>query len=135
MEMPSKPSCRQALVDVTLCKLLYARKVAERRHDVVECKGCVVDRRGLDVIRPPRNEWNAYAALVTLTLQSLQLAVASEEFGVSTSLFVRTIVGGKEDDGVLVKPFSRSLSKISPTYWSRRFIMAAKWAWVWVTEL
>ena len=47
--------------------------------------------------------------LVTLTLQSLQFAVASEEFGVSTSLFVRTIVGGKEDDGVLVKPLLAKL--------------------------
>ncbi|EJX05026.1 hypothetical protein EVA_06865 [gut metagenome] len=28
-------------------------------------------------------------------------------------------------------PFSFSLANTSPTYWSKRVIMAANWAWVW----
>ena len=54
---------------------------------------------------PPGNEWNTDTSFVALAFQSFQLSIASEEFRIGSSFFVGSVIGCKDDDGVLVKSF------------------------------
>ena len=93
----------QLLVGVALGEVLDSGKVAEGWHQVVEGKLGVVYAARLDMLRPPGDERDADSALVTLALQALQLAVATEELWISAALLVRTVVRGKDHHGVLVE--------------------------------
>lgn len=86
---------RELAVGVALAEVLHAGEVAERRHEVVEGELQVAHLACLHVSGPPCYERNAYAALVALALESAQFTVASEEFGVGTTLLVRSVVGNE----------------------------------------
>ena len=94
---------RELAVGVAFTEVLHAGEVAERRHEVVEGELQVAHLACLHVSGPPRYERNAYAALVALALESAQFAVASEEFGVGAALLMRSVVGGEDDERVLVE--------------------------------
>ncbi len=96
---------------VALGEVLDSGKVAEGWHQVVEGKLGIVYAARLDVLRPPGDERDADAALVALALQALQLAVATEELWVGAAFFVRSVIGCKDDDGVLVKTLHLQLGE------------------------
>ena len=55
-----------------------------------------------DCSGPIENTWHANPTLGEVALQSLEWAVAVEDFGLVSTFFVRTIVGTEEGDGVVV---------------------------------
>ena len=65
----------------------------------------VVHFAGCHFAWPAHDEGDADAAFVGGAFQSLEQAVAVEECGVCSALFVRTIVGGENHDGVFVQSF------------------------------
>ena len=66
----------------------------------------VADASGSSVTVPAYDVRHANAAFEALSLESAQLAVATEKFGVGTTFLVRTIVACEHYDGVFVELFS-----------------------------
>ena len=92
------------LVEELVGVAVDAGEVAEGGQKVVEGELMVVDRASLHLARPAHDEGNAYAALIGAALLALQESVAVEEVGVCAAFLMRAVVGGKDNDGVLVEP-------------------------------
>ena len=98
-----------AVVDVALVVLVGLGEVANAGHvaeggqEIVESKLQVGDFAGLDLTGPAHDEGDADAAFVSGTFESLEKSVAVEEGRIGSTLLVRSVVGGEDHDGVLVK--------------------------------
>ena len=75
----------------------------------------VVDAAGLDVSGPANDERYTDATFGARTLGAAQKAVAVEERGIGSSFFVRAVVAGEDDDGVVIESLFLELARISPT--------------------
>ena len=118
------------LVAVALLVVLNARNVAEGGHQVVEGQLMVVDRARGHLGRPAHDEGNADAAFVGAALDSLEQAVAVEERGVGSALFVRSVVRGEDEHGIVgqsfLLEFSHNLAHlyVEARYHGRKFGVA-----------
>ena len=81
-------------------EILDAGHVAEGGQHIVEGQLVVVHFAGCHFAWPAHDEGDADAAFVGGAFQSFKQAVAVEESGVCSTLFVRTIVGSENHDGV-----------------------------------
>ena len=86
-------------------EILDTGHIAESGQHIVEGQLVVVHFAGCHFAWPAHDEGDADAAFVGGAFQSLEQAVAVEECGVCSTLFVRTIVGGENHDGVFVQSF------------------------------
>ena len=83
-------------------EILDASHIAKSGQHIVEGQLVVVHFAGCHFARPAHDEGDADAAFVGGAFQSLEQAIAVEESGVCSTLFVRTIVGGENHDGIFV---------------------------------
>ena len=83
-------------------EILDAGHIAEGGQHVVKRQLVVVHLARCHLAGPAHDEGDADAALVGGAFQALEQPIAIEEGGIGTALFVRTIVGGENHDGVFV---------------------------------
>lgn len=100
-----KPVVFQTWVAIALLIVFDACQVAECCHQVVEGKLVVVDDTGSHLSRPANDEGESDTAFVGATLQAAEFCITIEESGVCPALFVRTIIGGENHNGVFRQAF------------------------------
>ena len=99
---------RESVVEVLVVTLigfgeiLDACHIAEGGQHIVERQLVVVHFACCHLAGPAHDEGDADAPLVGGAFQALEQPIAIEEGGIGTALFVRTIVGGEDYDGVFV---------------------------------
>ena len=88
-------------VGISAGKVGNAGETCHCRHYVVESDLQVRCAAGSYCAGPVGNERHAYASLMDLAFESAQLAVATEKCGVGTAFFMRSVVAGEDDEGVM----------------------------------
>ena len=79
--------------------------VTKRRHHVPKGTHKISLRTRLHMPRPRNNQRNADAAFIKVALIPPIDTVAVKEIRVSTSLLMRTIIAGKDDDSIVIQTF------------------------------
>ena len=98
----SRSWCGSALLSGSLClRQFYASDVGQSREEVPERADVVGGPAAFYVSGPGHDEWYADAALIEVSLDAAQAAVAVEVGRVGSTLDVRAVVGGEYHDGVV----------------------------------
>ena len=92
---------RNARTKWQFCILPLFCDFAESGHEVIEGKGEVTFCSWLYFTWPTDNEGNANATLVCTTLQATELTVVIEIFGICSTLFMRAVITGKNQHGII----------------------------------